>query len=161
MEENFFFSDFDSLRADQRRRAKLLYINYLNNPTGATATRAFYEKVVSFTRENQIIVAADAAYAALTFDGEKPLSILSIPGAKEVAVEIHSHSKAFNMTGWRLAFIAGNELVVKGFAAVKDNNDSGQFAAIQKAGIQNWLHFVSGWMLFLTSPKYTEWYICS
>ncbi len=135
LEENSFYPDFNALTADQRRRTKLLYINYPNNPSGATATRAFYEKVVSFARENQIIVVADAAYAALTFDGEKPLSILSIPGAKEVSVEIHSHSKAFNMTGWRLAFIAGNELVVKGFAAVKDNNDSGQFAAIQKAGI--------------------------
>lgn len=134
LEENGFFPDLDSLTADQRRRAKLLYINYPNNPTGATATREFYEKVVRFARENQIIIVADAAYAALTFDGEQPLSILSIPGAKEVAVEIHSHSKAFNMTGWRIAFIAGNDLVVKGFAAVKDNNDSGQFAAIQKAG---------------------------
>jgi LL-diaminopimelate aminotransferase len=135
LEENGFYPDLDSLTADQRHRAKLLYINYPNNPTGATATREFYEKVVCFARENQIIVVADAAYAALIFDGEQPLSILSIPGAKDVAVEIHSHSKAFNMTGWRLAFIAGNELVVKGFAAVKDNNDSGQFAAIQKAGI--------------------------
>lgn len=135
LEENGFFPDLDSLTADQRSRAKLLYINYPNNPTGATATREFYEKVIRFARENRIIVVADAAYAALTFDGEQPLSILSIPGAKDVAVEIHSHSKAFNMTGWRLAFIVGNELVVKGFAAVKDNNDSGQFAAIQKAGI--------------------------
>lgn len=135
LEENRFFPDLDALSPDQRRRAKLLYINYPNNPTGATATRAFYEKVVDFARENRIIVVADAAYAALNFDGEQPLSILSIAGAKEVAVEIHSLSKAFNMTGWRLAFIAGNELVVKGFAAVKDNNDSGQFAAIQEAGI--------------------------
>lgn len=135
LEENGFYPDLDSLTADQRRRAKLLYINYPNNPTGATASREFYEKVVRFARENRIIVVADAAYAALTFDGEQPLSILSIPGAKEVAVEIHSHSKAFNMTGWRIAFIAGNDLVVKGFAAVKDNNDSGQFAAIQKAGV--------------------------
>lgn len=92
LEENCYYPDFDALTADQRRRTKLLYINYPNNPTGATATRAFYEKVVRFARENQIIVIADAAYAALTFDGEKPLSILSIPGAKEVAVEIHSHS---------------------------------------------------------------------
>lgn len=135
LEENRFYPDLDALTVDQRRRAKLLYINYPNNPTGATATKAFYEKIISFARENRIIVVADAAYAALTFDGERPLSILSIPGAKDVAVEIHSHSKSFNMTGWRLAFIAGNELVVKGFAAVKDNNDSGQFAAIQKAGI--------------------------
>lgn len=135
LEENGFFPQLNSLSPDQRRRAKLLYINYPNNPTGATATRAFYEEVVEFARDNNIIVIADAAYAALTFDGELPLSILSIDGAKEVAVEIHSHSKAFNMTGWRLAFVAGNALVVKGFAAVKDNNDSGQFAAIQKAGV--------------------------
>ncbi|QXE92636.1 LL-diaminopimelate aminotransferase [Geomonas subterranea] len=135
LEENGFLPDLDSLSAEQRRRAKLLYLNYPNNPTGATATKAFYEKVVDFAHQNQIIVVADAAYAGLTFDGEPPLSILSINGAKEVAVEIHSHSKSFNMTGWRLAFLAGNELVVKGFAAVKDNNDSGQFAAIQKAGV--------------------------
>ena len=77
---------------------------------------------------------ADAAYAALTFGKEKPLSFLSVPGAKEVGVEIHSLSKAFNMTGWRMAFLCGQAAVVKGFAAVKDNHDSGQFAAIQKAG---------------------------
>jgi LL-diaminopimelate aminotransferase len=135
LEENSFYPDLDSLTADQLQRAKLLYINYPNNPTGTTATREFYEKVINFARDNRIIVVADAAYAALTFDGEQPLSILSIPGARDVAVEIHSHSKAFNMTGWRIAFIVGNELVVKGFATVKDNNDSGQFAAIQKAGI--------------------------
>lgn len=133
--ENSFFPDLDSLTSEQRRKAKLLYINYPNNPTGATATREFFEKVVRFARENEIIVVADAAYAALTFDGEKPLSFLSVDGAKEVGVEIHSLSKAYNMTGWRLAFICGNELVVKAFAAVKDNNDSGQFAAIQKAGV--------------------------
>ena len=133
--ENDFLPDLDSLTPEQRKRAKLLYINYPNNPTGATATKAFYEKVVKFARENGIIVVSDAAYAGLTFDGEQPLSFLSVEGAKEVGVEIQSLSKAYNMTGWRLAFICGNELVVKGFAAVKDNNDSGQFAAIQKAGV--------------------------
>lgn len=133
--ENNFLPDLDSLTADQRKRAKLLYINYPNNPTGASATKEFFEKVVKFAKENDIIVVSDAAYAALTFDGEKPLSFLSVEGAKDVGVEIHSLSKAFNMTGWRLAFICGNELVVKGFAAVKDNNDSGQFGAIQRAGI--------------------------
>ena len=133
--ENDFLPDLDSLTPEQRKRAKLLYINYPNNPTGATATKAFYEKVVKFARENDIIVVSDAAYAGLTFDGEQPLSFLSVEGAKEVGVEIQSLSKAYNMTGWRLAFICGNELVVKGFAAVKDNNDSGQFAAIQKAGV--------------------------
>ncbi|HML59949.1 LL-diaminopimelate aminotransferase [Solidesulfovibrio sp.] len=133
--ENGFLPDLDALTADQRRRAKLLYINYPNNPTGATATPAFFEKVVRFAKENDVIVVSDAAYGALTFDGRKPLSFLATPGAKDVGVEIHSLSKAYNMTGWRLAFVCGNELVVKGFAAVKDNNDSGQFAAIQKAGV--------------------------
>lgn len=133
--ENNYLPDLDSLTIEQRHRAKLLYINYPNNPTGATATKEFFEKVVQFAKENKIIVVADAAYAALTFDGERPLSFLSVKGAKDVGVEIHSLSKAFNMTGWRLAFVCGNELVVKGFANVKDDNDSGQFAAIQKAGV--------------------------
>ncbi|WP_029460021.1 LL-diaminopimelate aminotransferase [Solidesulfovibrio alcoholivorans] len=133
--ENDFLPDLDALTAEQRRRAKLLYINYPNNPTGATATPDFFEKVVRFAKENGVIVVSDAAYGALTFDGRKPLSFLATPGAKDVGVEIHSLSKAYNMTGWRLAFVCGNELVVKGFAAVKDNNDSGQFAAIQKAGV--------------------------
>lgn len=132
---NNYLPDLDSLTLEQRRRAKLLYINYPNNPTGAVASKEFFTKVVQFARENQIIVVADAAYAALTFDGERPLSFLAVDGAKDVGVEIHSLSKAYNMTGWRLAFLCGNELIVKGFAAVKDNNDSGQFAAIQKAGI--------------------------
>ncbi|MFU2210629.1 LL-diaminopimelate aminotransferase [Solidesulfovibrio sp. C21] len=133
--ENDFLPNLDALTPDQRKRAKLLYINYPNNPTGATATPAFFERVVRFAKENDVIVVSDAAYAALTFDGRKPFSFLSAPGAKDVGVEIHSLSKAYNMTGWRLAFVCGNELVVKGFAAVKDNNDSGQFAAIQKAGV--------------------------
>lgn len=133
--ENNFLPDLDSLSDDIKKRAKLLYINYPNNPTGASATYEFFEKVVSFAKENNIIVVHDAAYSSLTFDGQKPLSFLSVPGAKEVGVEIHSMSKAYNMTGWRLGFVAGNELVVKGFAAVKDNYDSGQFIATQKAGI--------------------------
>ncbi len=133
--ENNFFPDLDSLDAETRRRAKLLYLNYPNNPTGACATREFFEKVVRFAKENNIIVVHDAAYAGLMFDGEKPLAFLSVDGAKEVGVELFSLSKAYNMTGWRLAAVAGNELIIKGFAAVKDNNDSGQFIAIQKAGI--------------------------
>ena len=133
-EENAFLPDLDAVPPDVRKRAKLLYMNYPNNPTGACATRAFFERVVKFARENEIIVVNDAAYAALTY-GAKPLSFLSIPGAKEVGVEIHSLSKAFNMTGWRLAFVAGNERVIAGYGNVKDNYDSGQFKAIQKAGV--------------------------
>jgi len=133
--ENGFFPDIDSLDRETRRKAKLLYLNYPNNPTGACATREFFAKVIEFARENNIIVVHDAAYAGLMFDGEKPLAFLSVEGAKDVGVELFSLSKAYNMTGWRLAAVAGNELIIKGFATVKDNNDSGQFIAIQKAGI--------------------------
>ncbi|MBB3114048.1 LL-diaminopimelate aminotransferase [Paenibacillus phyllosphaerae] len=135
VKENGFLPDLQSVPADVLERAKLLYINYPNNPTGATATYAFYEEVVAFCKKHHIIVISDEAYAGLMFDGEQPLSILSVPGAKDVAVSVQSLSKAFNMTGWRLGFIAGNELVVKALASVKDNCDSGQFIAIQKAGV--------------------------
>ncbi len=132
-EENNFLPDLDSIALSILERAKLLYLNYPNNPTGGAATQEFFEKVVRFASENNIIVVHDAAYAALNFEG-KPLSFLSIPGAKEVGIEIHSLSKAFNMTGWRIAFVAGNEKVVNAYGFVKDNYDSGQFKAIQKAG---------------------------
>jgi len=133
-EGNGFLPELDAVPADIRKKAKLLYINYPNNPTGAGATKAFFEKVVKFAKENGVIVVHDAAYAALTY-GSKPLSFLSVSGAKDVGVEIHSLSKAYNMTGWRLAFVAGNERVVAGYGNVKDNYDSGQFKAIQKAGV--------------------------
>ena len=134
--ENGFLPDLERLTPEQRRRAKLLYLNYPNNPTGAVANRAFFEGVIDFARRHRILVVHDAAYGALVFDGEEPLSILSIPGAEEVAVEVHSISKAFNMTGWRLGWVCGNELAVKAFAEVKDNTDSGQFRAIQWAAIR-------------------------
>lgn len=134
LESNNFLPDLDNILEEILQRAKILYINYPNNPTGAFATEAFFKKVIRFAKKHKIIVIQDAAYAALTFDGTKPLSFLSIPGAKEVGIEIHSLSKAFNMTGWRMAFMVGNPLVVKAVAAVKDNNDSGQFHAIQLAG---------------------------
>ena len=133
-EENGFLPDLDSLPGDVKKKTKLLYINYPNNPTGAGATRAFFEKVVKFAKENSVIVVHDAAYAALTF-GARPLSFLSVSGAKEVGVEVHSLSKAYNMTGWRLAFVVGSERVIAGYGNVKDNYDSGQFKAIQKAGV--------------------------
>ncbi|MDK2791066.1 MAG: LL-diaminopimelate aminotransferase [Methanothermococcus sp.] len=133
-EENGFLPDLESIPEDIKKRAKLLYLNYPNNPTGAQATKKFYKEVVDFAFENEVIVIQDAAYGALVYE-DKPLSFLSIKDAKEVGVEIHSFSKAYNMTGWRLAFLAGNELIVKGFATVKDNYDSGQFIPIQKAGI--------------------------
>lgn len=132
-EENSFLPKLDTLSDSVLEKAKLLYLNYPNNPTGATATAAFFEEVVRFAKKHELIVVHDAAYSALVFDGEQPLSFLSVPGAKDVAIELHSLSKSFNMTGWRIGFIAGNEKLVKAFATVKDNNDSGQFIAIQKA----------------------------
>ncbi len=132
--ENGFFPVLDSLSKEECEKAKLLYLNYPNNPTGASASAEQLEKAVNFAKKNNILIVFDAAYAPLNFQG-KPLSILSIPGAKECAVELHSMSKGFNMTGWRLGWVCGNELAVKAFANVKDNADSGQFAAIQKAAI--------------------------
>ena len=132
--ENKFLPDLKSITSDIAKRAKLLYLNYPNNPTGANATQAFYEEAVDFAKKNDVVVVQDAAYGALNFD-EKPTSFLSIPGAMDVGVELHSLSKSYNMTGWRIAFVVGNELIVKGVAHVKDNIDSGQFAAIQKAAI--------------------------
>lgn len=133
-EANHFLPDLKKLDSATRERTKILYLNYPNNPTGANATREFYEEAIEFAKQNNIIIFQDAAYAALTYDG-KSESFLSVPGAMDVGVEFHSLSKAYNMTGWRIAFIAGNDLIVKGFSHVKDNVDSGQFAGIQKAGI--------------------------
>ncbi|MCH1624579.1 LL-diaminopimelate aminotransferase [Fredinandcohnia quinoae] len=132
-EENSFLPKLDLLSESVLERAKLLYLNYPNNPTGALASAEFFEEVVKFAKKHHLIVVHDAAYAALVFDGERPLSFLSVPGAKEVGVELHSLSKSFNMTGWRIGFIAGNSKLIKAFAMVKDNHDSGQFMAIQKA----------------------------
>lgn len=132
-EANHFLPDLESLTPEQKRRAKVLVLNYPNNPTGAGATHAFFEQAIAFARENNVFLIHDAAYAALVFSG-RPLSILSIPGAKEVAIELHSLSKSYNMTGWRIGFVCGNPLAVRAYGDVKDNSDSGQFAAIQKAG---------------------------
>ncbi|HPY67175.1 MAG TPA: LL-diaminopimelate aminotransferase [Bacteroidales bacterium] len=136
LESNNFLPDLDSVPSDIRKKAKLLYLNYPNNPTGAVATPEFFKHVVDFARKNNIIIIHDAAYSALTYDGYKPLSLLSVEGAIEVGVEVHSLSKAFNMTGWRIGFICGNTKAVKAYATVKDNTDSGQFRAIQKAAIK-------------------------
>lgn len=132
LEQNNFLPDLDSIPADKLKRAKTLVINYPNNPTGASATPEFFAKVVEFAKKHNIIVIHDSAYAALVFEG-KPLSFLATPGAMDVGVELHSMSKGFNMTGWRLGFVVGNELIVKAYADVKDNTDSGQFLAIQEA----------------------------
>ena len=135
-ESNSFLPDLSSVPGAVLKKAKLLYINYPNNPTGAVANAEFFEQVVDFARKNNIIVINDAAYGALTYDGHKPVSFLSADGAMDIGLEVHSLSKAFNMTGWRIGFICGNNKAVSAFGAVKDNSDSGQFRAIQKAAIQ-------------------------
>ncbi|GIO85239.1 aspartate aminotransferase [Paenibacillus faecis] len=139
-EENHFLPDLASIPEEVARKAKLIYLNYPNNPTGASATAAFFAEVVEWARKYEVVVVHDAPYAALTYDGLKPLSFLSVPGAKDVGVELHSLSKSYNMTGWRIGFVAGNPLIVKAFSDVKDNNDSGQFIAIQKAAAYGLAH---------------------
>jgi LL-diaminopimelate aminotransferase len=133
LRENDFFPDLDSIPNDVRSRAKLLVLCYPNSPTGKVATREFYERAIEFAQRNDIVIIQDAAHVMLTFEGE-PLSFLSVAGAKEVGVEVHSMSKAFHMIGWRLGWVCGHPKIVQAFADVKDNSDSGQFIAIQKAG---------------------------
>ncbi|MDA0658497.1 MAG: LL-diaminopimelate aminotransferase [Planctomycetota bacterium] len=131
--ENDFLPDLSAIPADIANRAKLLVINYPNSPTGKLATVDFYKRVIEFAQQKQIVVVQDAAHIMLTY-GEKPLSFLSVPGARDVGVEIHSLSKGYDMIGWRLGWVCGHPKIVSAFADVKDNCDSGQFAAIQKAG---------------------------
>src|SRR5215469_11276224 len=131
-ESNQFLPDLDSIPKEVLAKAKVLVLNYPNNPTGASATPEFFEIAVAFAQKHRAVIIHDAAYAALVFEG-KPLSFLATPGAKEVGIELHSASKTFNMTGWRCGFVAGNELLVKAYGDVKDNSDSGQFLAIQHA----------------------------
>ena len=137
--ENDFLPDLGSIPSSVLERAKMLVLNYPNNPTGASATVEFFQEVVRWAKQNEIVVVHDAAYAALVFEGA-PLSFLSVPGAKDVGIELHSTSKAFNMTGWRCGFVAGNERMVKAYGDVKDNTDSGQFLAIQHAAAYCWDH---------------------
>ena len=140
LEENGFLPDLGSIPADVLGKTKAIYVNYPNNPTGTMATAEFYRELVDFAHRHGIVIVQDAAYGALTYDGHKPMSLLSTDGAEEVALEVHSLSKAYNMTGWRLAFLTGNSHLVKAYATVKDNTDSGQFRAIQKAGMYGLAH---------------------
>lgn len=133
--ETGFLPDLDAIPADVKRRAKLLVINYPNSPTGAVATRDFYRRVIDFAREHRVVVVQDAAHILLTY-GQRPLSFLEVDGAREVGVEVHSLSKGFNMIGWRMGFVAGHPTIVRAYADVKDNCDSGQFMAVQHAAAQ-------------------------
>lgn len=133
--ENQFLPDLKAIPSEVAAKAKLLWINYPNNPTGALATKEFFAELVDFCRRYQILLCHDHAYSEMAYDGYKPPSVLEIPGAKEVAIEFHSLSKSYNMTGWRVGFVVGNAQGIKGLSQVKTNVDSGVFKAVQKAAI--------------------------
>lgn len=130
--QNTFLPDLKALEQTDLSTVKLFYVNYPNNPTGAAATEDFFDELIAFGRRHNILIVQDAAYATLVY-GRPRLSILSRPGGKEAAIELHSMSKSYNMTGWRLGFVAGGARAVAAVAEVKDNIDSGQFKAIQVA----------------------------
>lgn len=133
--ENDFLPDLDAIPADVAKKAKLMFLNYPNNPTSATASIKFFEQVVDYANENDIIVVHDDAYSEMTYDGYKAPSFLNISGAKDVGIEMHSLSKTYNMTGWRIGFAVGNREVLAGLGKIKTNVDSGAFESIQEAGI--------------------------
>jgi LL-diaminopimelate aminotransferase len=131
--ENNFFPDLGSIPKEVLERAKILWLNYPNNPTGAVATREFFAEAISFAKRYGLILAHDAAYVEMCFE-EPALSIFEVDGARDVAIEFHSLSKTFYMTGWRIGFAVGKKELVQGLAKVKSNIDSGVFTAIQYAG---------------------------
>jgi LL-diaminopimelate aminotransferase len=133
---NDYFPDFDQIPPAILKRAKAMFLNYPNNPTGACATRAFFSRVVDFARAYDIAVCHDNPYSEILFDGQEALSFLSVPGAKDVGIELNSLSKPYNMTGWRIGMAVGNRQVLAALCKVKENTDSGIFNAIQYAGIQ-------------------------
>ena len=131
-EQNWLI-DLDTIPEAVAQQAKILYFNYPNNPTTATAPREFYEEVVDFARHYEILLVHDLCYAELAFDGYQPTSLLEIPGAKEIGVEFHTLSKTYNMAGWRVGFVVGNSDIIQGLRTLKTNLDYGIFSAIQKA----------------------------
>jgi LL-diaminopimelate aminotransferase len=132
--ENHFLPDLDAIPPDIAKQAKLLWINYPNNPTAAVADKTFFERVVEFAKRYNVIVCHDAAYTDMGYDGYRPMSFLEVEGGREVGIEFHSLSKTFNMTGWRIGMAVGNPELVGGLAQAKSNLDSGIFQAIQEAG---------------------------
>jgi len=135
-EENDFLPDLESIPPEVVGKAKVMFINYPNNPTSATVEKEFFERVVDFAKKNEVIVCHDAAYTEMAFDGYRPPSFLEVEGAKDVGIEFHSLSKTYNMTGWRIGFAVGNSEAVGGLGAIKTNIDSGAFQAVQLAAIK-------------------------
>jgi len=131
--KNGFLPDLNNIPANKLKKAKVLYLNYPNNPTGATCSLEFYRQAVEFCRQNNLILLSDVAYSEIAYFGYKTPSVFEVEGAKELAIEFHSLSKTYNMTGWRVGWACGNKSLVAGLAKVKSNLDSGIFSAIQVA----------------------------
>lgn len=134
--ENTFLPDYDALSAEVKERAKLMYINYPNNPTGGVADKAFFEKTVAFAKEHNIAVAHDFAYGALGFDGVKPVSFLQVEGAKDVGIELYTLSKSYNMAGWRVGFAVGNAKMIEAINIIQDHLFCSLFPAVQHAAAE-------------------------
>ena len=133
LEENGYLPDFDKIPEDIAKKSKIMFLNYPNNPTGAVADLDFFKKAVDFCKKYDILLCSDMAYSEMTYDGYKAPSVLQVEGAKDVALEFYSHSKSYNMTGWRVGFVCGNAQAVKALGTIKNNIDSGTFKAIQDA----------------------------
>ena len=133
LEENGYLPDFDKIPEDIAKKSKIMFLNYPNNPTGAVADLDFFKKAVDFCKKYDILLCSDMAYSEMTYDGYKAPSVLQVEGAKDVAIEFYSHSKSYNMTGWRVGFVCGNADAIKALGTIKNNIDSGTYKAIQDA----------------------------
>ena len=135
LESNNFLPDISKIPFSARRKAKIIFVNYPNNPTNACADDDFYRGLIAFALKNKVIIISDLAYSEMAFDGFRPRSMLEFEGARDVVIEFHSLSKTFNMTGWRVGWACGNSQLVSALAKVKSNVDSGIFSALQLAGV--------------------------
>lgn len=133
--ERSFLPDLDAIPSEVLKKARIMFLNYPNNPTAAVASRAFFAEAVDFARRHRLILCHDAAYSEMAYDGYLPESLLAIEGAKDVAIEYHSLSKTYNMTGWRIGFAVGCREILSGLGRIKTNLDSGVFQAVQEAAI--------------------------
>ena len=135
-DSNDWMADFESTPPEVLAKAKMMFLSYPNNPSSAIATPEYFDRAIAFAKKHDLLIVHDNAYSEIAFDGYKPPSFLERPGAKDVAIELFSCSKAYNMTGWRIAFAAGNAQAIKAFGTVKSNIDSGAFTAVQDAAIE-------------------------
>ncbi len=145
LEERGYLPDLESIPADILAKSRLLWLNYPNNPTAACANRSFFEQAVAFAQRHNLVIIHDMAYAEVYFDDFRPMSILQIPGASDVAVELHSLSKTYNMAGFRIGMLVGNAALVDAVGRLKSNIDSGIFRPIQYAAIEA-LHLPASWL---------------